>query len=319
MQQTQIKAFGDGQKFSGFLLVKSAEQRIDQRGKYYLDMNLVDSSGEVNCKMWGGFTQVPEAGSVVHIVRSQIQIYNGRIQMKIEEMKPAVPEDQVDMSQLVASAPATAEEMMAYMDSVIDSFSSDHLKKLVREMIRLTGEELKYYPGGMWVHHAEKGGLLHHTTDMLHTAEAVLKCYPFLNADLLRAGVIVHDLAKTSEMLSDSMGKVTDYSRDGQLIGHLVRGVANLQTAARNCGIGGEWVVLLEHMILSHHGVAEHGSPQVPKILEAEVLHILDYLDSRVYQMRAAVEKTPVGAFSEKIAILDGRRMYHPYYSDEAE
>ena len=155
--------------------------------------------------------------------------------------------------------------------------------------------------------------------EVLTLLEGNLARYPFLNADLLRAGVIVHDLAKTSEMLSDSMGKVTDYSRDGQLIGHLVRGVANLQTAARNCGIGGEWVVLLEHMILSHHGVAEHGSPQVPKILEAEVLHILDYLDSRVYQMRAAVEKTPVGAFSEKIAILDGRRMYHPYYSDEAE
>ena len=169
------------------------------------------------------------------------------------------------------------------------------------------------------MHHAEKGGLLHHTTDMLQTAKHILKCYPFLNSDLLLAGVIIHDLAKTVEMESDELGNVSDYTRDGLLVGHLVRGVSMLDEAASAVGVRGEWLQLLEHMMISHHGIPDYGSPKYPMFPEAEVLHWIDLLDARMNEMKAIEDRTPPGAFSEKIQSLDGRRMYHPLYNDKAD
>ena len=152
---------------------------------------------------------------------------------------------------------------------------------------------------------------------MLNTAEHIIQAYPFLHGDLLRAGVILHDLSKISEMKSDKLGNVTDYTREGLLVGHLVRGVARLAEAARNVGVTGEIVVLLEHMIISHHGEAQYGSPRMPMFPEAEALHWIDLLDARMNEMQGVMERVPSGAFSEKIWSLD-RRLYHPNYDDLA-
>ena len=153
---------------------------------------------------------------------------------------------------------------------------------------------------------------------MLRLAEGMLEVYPWLNRDLLLAGVILHDLGKIDELKSDRTGNVTDYTRDGQLLGHLVRGITNLRQAAEEAGVTGETVVLLEHMLLSHHGEAEFGSPRPPMFPEAEALHWLDITDARMNTMKAVVDKTPEGAFSEKIFSLD-RRVYHPLYTEDAE
>ena len=179
----------------------------------------------------------------------------------------------------------------------------------------MAGDRLMYFPAAQRLHHAERSGLLHHTTGMLRTAEHILAAYPFLNGDLLRAGVILHDLCKIQEMKSDSLGNVSDYTRDGLLIGHLVRGVAQLQLAAQNVGVEGEIVLLLEHMILSHHGEAEYGSPRMPMFPEAEALHWVDLLDARMNEMQAIMQRVPEGAFSEKIWSLE-RRLYHPRYEE---
>ena len=318
IEQKTIASLKVGDTFLGFLMVRSAEQRTNQKGGRYLDLNLIDRTGEVNCKMWDGTVPPPPASSVVK-VQAQVQEFNGRMQMKIDRMRAANESDCIDLSQLIPCAPESPETMRTYIDDTIASFKSEALQKLVREMLRLAGEELAYYPAAMRMHHAEKSGLLHHTTDMLHTAEQVLKCYPFLNADLLRAGVIVHDLAKIQEMASDALGNVSDYTRDGLLIGHLVRGVATLEAAAKNVGVSGEWVALLEHMIISHHGIPEYGSPKMPMFPEAEALHLIDNLDAKMNEMKGIQERTPEGAFSEKIPSLDMRRLYHPLYRDDAE
>jgi len=151
---------------------------------------------------------------------------------------------------------------------------------------------------------------------MLNTAEHIIAAYPFLHGDLLRAGVILHDLGKITEMKSDKLGNVSDYSRDGLLIGHLVRGVAKVAEAARNVGVEGELVVLLEHMMISHHGIPEYGSPKPPMFPEAEVLNWIDTLDARMNEMEGIMARVPAGAFSEKIWSLD-RRLYHPLYEGE--
>ena len=304
-------------RFEGFLLVRSSDQRTGSNGSKYLDMNLTDRTGEINCKMWDGTVAPPPAGTVIK-VRGLVQEYNGRTQLRVERMRPAQPEDGVDLSRLVPCAPEKPEDMLREITDTIDRFASEDLQKLVREMLRMAGDRLMWFPAGQRLHHAERSGLLHHTTGMLRLAEHVLEAYPFLHGDLLRAGVILHDLSKISEMKSDEMGNVSDYTRDGLLIGHLVRGVAQLAQAAQNVGVEGEVVTLLEHMIISHHGEAEYGSPRQPMFPEAEVLHWIDLLDARMNEMQGIMDRVPEGAFSEKIWSLD-RRLYHPRYDEDAQ
>ena len=303
-------------RFEGFLLVRSSDQRTGSNGGRYLDLNLTDRTGEINCKMWDGTVAPPPQGSVIK-VRGLVQEYNGRLQLRIERMRPAVDADQVDLNRLVPCAPEKPADMLAEINRTIDRFESEPLKKIVREMLRLAGDSLEWFPAAQRLHHAERSGLLHHTVGMLRTAEHIISAYPFLRGDLLRAGVILHDLSKIAEMKSDELGNVTDYTRDGLLIGHLVRGVATLAQAAQNVGVTGELVVLLEHMIISHHGEAQYGSPRMPMFPEAEALHWIDLLDARMNEMQGVMERVPSGAFSEKIWSLD-RRLYHPNYDDLA-
>ncbi len=315
MEQFTVAQLTKDLRFEGFLLVRSSDQRESAKGGKYLDMNLTDRTGEINCKMWDGTVAPPPAGSVIK-VRGTVQEYNGRMQLRIERMRPSTPEDDVDLSRLVPCAPEKPEDMMQEITDAVARFKSEDLRKIVWEMLRLSGDAIYWFPAGQRLHHAERSGLLHHTTGMLRLAEHVIEAYPWLNGDLLRAGVILHDLSKITEMKSDEMGNVSDYSRDGLLIGHLVRGVAQLAQAAKNVGVEGEVVVLLEHMIISHHGEAEFGSPRKPMFPEAEVLHWIDLLDARMNEMQGVMERVPAGAFSEKIWSLD-RRLYHPHYDFE--
>lgn len=301
-------------RFEGFLLVRSSDQRTGSNGSRYLDMNLADRTGEINCKMWDGNVTPPPVGSVIK-VRGLVQEYNGRIQLRVERLRASTEEDHVDLRQLVPCAPEKPEDMYQEIVETVARFQREDLRKLVTEVLRMAGDRLMYFPAAQRLHHAERSGLLHHTTGMLRTAEHILAAYPFLNGDLLRAGVILHDLCKIQEMKSDSLGNVSDYTRDGLLIGHLVRGVAQLQLAAQNVGVEGEIVLLLEHMILSHHGEAEYGSPRMPMFPEAEALHWIDLLDARMNEMQAIMQRVPEGAFSEKIWSLE-RRLYHPRYEE---
>ncbi|MDO5435243.1 MAG: HD domain-containing protein [Clostridia bacterium] len=307
-----ISEFEKGNTYEGFLLVRYAERKKDSKDHFYVDMNLGDRSGEINCKHWDPNAAAPAVGSVVR-VRGTVQEFNGRLQFRIEEIRPAKKDDDVDMRLLVASAPEPAEKMRAEIRETVEGFTSGKLKKLVNEMLTDADPMLMYYPAAQRMHHAERSGLLHHTTSMLRLAKAMIPVYPFLNADLLYAGVILHDLGKIDEMKSDALGNVTDYTRDGQLLGHLVKGVAKLEKTAERLGIDDETVILLEHMLLSHHGESDYGSPKPPMFPEAEALHWLDMMDARLNTMQGVEERTRPGTFSERVTGLD-RRVYHPDY-----
>ena len=319
MEQVTVCRLQRDMRFEGFLLIRSAEKRKDVKGNEYVDMNLTDRTGEINCKIWNwdAGTEAPEAGGVIK-VRGLIQEYNGRLQLRVERWRPAEEGDPVEMNALVPCAPRSPEEMLSQIRETVASFRNEKLKRLTETMLSHVRESLSWFPAAQRMHHAERSGLLHHTTDMLRLAEGMLEVYPWLNRDLLLAGVILHDLGKIDELKSDRTGNVTDYTRDGQLLGHLVRGITNLRRAAEEAGVTGETVVLLEHMLLSHHGEAEFGSPRPPMFPEAEALHWLDITDARMNTMKAVVDKTPEGAFSEKIFSLD-RRVYHPLYTEDAE
>ncbi len=306
-------------RYEGFLLIRSAEKRKDSKGNDYVDMNLTDRTGEINCKIWNWDpdAEAPEAGQPVK-VRGTVHEYNGRLQLRVEKWRTATAGDPVDMNALVPCAPLSPEEMTREIRETLESFTNEDLKKLTSGMLKIAGEKLAWFPAAQRMHHAERSGLLHHTTDMLRLAKALLEIYPWLNRDLLLAGVIIHDLGKIEEMKSDKTGNVTDYTRDGQLLGHLVRGITNLNRAAAEAGVTGEPVVLLEHMLLSHHGESEYGSPKPPMFAEAEALHWIDIMDARMNTMKTVTDKTPPGAFSEKIFSLD-RRVYHPLLEDHSE
>ena len=310
MQQLTVASLSRDVKFEGFLLVRSAEQRTSSNGGKYLDMTLCDTTGDINCKMWDGTVQPPRQGAIVK-VRGTVQEYNGRLQLRVERLRSPAPEDDVDASQLMPCAPEKPDAMLAEIHRAIDRMQAKELQAILREMIRMCGDKLNYYPAAQRVHHAEKSGLLHHTLSVLRAAEALLPLYPFLDGDLLRAGCIAHDLSKTAEFLSDEAGNVADYSAEGQLLGHLVHGVSQVQEAARRAGVTGEYVLLLSHMVISHHGLPEHGSPRPPMFAEAEMLHLLDDMDAKMNEMEGVMRRTPAGAFSEKIWSLD-RRLYHP-------
>lgn len=317
MEQPQLSLLQKDDRFEGFLLVRSSDKRTGATGNPYIDMTLADCSRDINAKVWNTTQEAPEPGSVIK-VRGLITEFNGRPQFRVEKFRPSVKEDHIDLSLLVPSAPDKPENMLDIIDRTIDSMKNEVLQKIVRYLVDDLRDRLYYYPAAQRLHHAERSGLLHHTTSMLKVAAAMVDCYPCLDADLLNAGVIVHDLGKILEMDSDQYGNVADYTRDGLLLGHLVRGVSRVREAAKECGIKDdeEYVLLLEHLILSHHGEAEYGSPRPPMFPEAEMLHFIDVIDARMNEMEGILARTPEGVFSEKIWSLD-RRLYHPRYRKE--
>ncbi len=307
-QQPPLSAMIKGQMIEGFLLVRAAEQRTSSNGSKYLDLTLADRLSEVNAKMWDGQTPAPKPATVVK-VRGMMLEYNGRPQLRVDKLRAVEPADGVDLAQLVPCAPEPSADMMRRVSERIDRIASEPLKALVRYRVDECRAQLEYYPAASKLHHAERGGLLHHITTMLRAADAVSGIYPQLDADLLAAGVIVHDLCKIQEFDADEMGLVSDYSAEGNLIGHLVRGVAELHEAGVALNTPPELLMLLEHMVLSHHDLPEYGSPRRPMIPEAEALHLIDLMDARMFEMDRALKAINPGTFTERIWSLD-RKLY---------
>ncbi len=297
------------EKFEGFLLVRTAEQRASSNGKSYLDMTLGDRTGNINAKMWDGTTAVPPQGSIVQ-VRGTGNEFNGRMQLRIEKIRVTGPEDSVNMSGLVPCAPYPPQDMIIEITATVAAMQDVGIQAITDELLRRAGEGLLTFPAAKQMHHAQRSGLLYHMTTMLRAAKALLPVYPYLNADLLLAGVIIHDLGKLRELEADDLGLVQDYTVEGKLLGHLVRGVVEIEQAGAACGVSGQTVLLLQHMVLSHHGKAEYGSPVPPRFPEAEVLHTLDTLDSRLFEMMDALQRTMEGGFSEKVWAMENRQLY---------
>ena len=307
-QQPMLAEMIKGQMFDGFLLTRTATQRTSSNGSKFLDMTLCDISGEVNAKMWDSYTPAPNVADVLR-VRGMMTEYNGKPQLRVDKMRVAAETDDFDMSALAPCAPRPAAEMLDFILNRVDAFRDPELKQLVLTRLEECGDKLNYYPAASKLHHAERSGLLHHTSTMLRMAGHVCEVYPTLDSDLLAAGVILHDLCKISEMDSDEIGMVSDYTAEGMLIGHLVQGVAELSRLGHSLHVKKETLLLLEHMILSHHDLPEYGSPKKPMFPEAEVLHVLDLLDARMFEMNRALATTQPGAFTDRIWSLD-RKLY---------
>ena len=306
--QPQLATMIKGQVFDGFLMVRASVQRTSSNGGKYLDMTLCDISGEVNAKMWDGATPPPPPVQVIRL-RGMMLEYNGRPQLRVDKMRLATEQDGYDMDALTPCAPYPPEEMLGFIQDRVEAFADEELKALVKKRLEECGEKLNYYPAASKLHHAERSGLLHHTSTMLKAAAAICDIYPTLDRELLEAGVILHDLCKITEMKADGIGLVSDYTAEGLLIGHLVQGVSELARCGRELNVRPELLMMLEHMILSHHDLPEYGSPKPPMFPEAEVLHVLDLLDARIFEMNRELQGVQPGGFTERIWSLD-RKLY---------
>ncbi|MCL1795882.1 MAG: HD domain-containing protein [Clostridia bacterium] len=295
-------------RFEGFLLVRSAERRTSQNGSQYLDMTLGDKTGEINAKMWDGTPEPPPSGCIIR-VRALVTEYNGRLQMRVERFRLKSEGESVPLEALVPCAPRAPEEMLRDVREAIGAMGCPDLRALMDALVDSVEAELLYFPAASKLHHAERGGLLSHITSMMRMAVCYADEYPFLDRDLLMAGVIAHDIAKIGELNASELGSVSDYTADGMLIGHLVRGVSRIDAIGRKTGCDEETLLILEHMVLSHHGIAEYGSPKPPMFPEAEVLSMLDMLDARLNEMRTTLARVRPGCFSERLWSLD-RKLY---------
>ncbi len=296
-----------------FLLVKSADKKTSSKGDTYLDMMLSDKSGEINAKLWSYVPAVHgeyESGDIVKI-RGTVSQYNGNPQLRIEKIRRAFPEDRVDPADFVEAAEYSGEQMWQELHRKASAFKDNDLCAIVTSLLEEHKEKLLFWPAAFRLHHAIRSGLLMHTLSIVKLCEAASEIYPFIDRDLLLAGAMLHDIAKTSEYDISSAGLATGYTVKGNLIGHLAEGAIMIKQAADKLGIESDTVMLLQHMVLSHHGEPDFGAAVRPMFIEAELLSELDMMDARIYEMREATADTAKGEFSGRMWSMDNRKLYN--------
>ncbi len=294
----------------GFVILKKCEEKKAKNGSTYLDLIIADKDGEMSAKLWDfSGNGVFEQDMIVKI-RGNVEQYNGRDQFRVTQIRPANDNDVYKLSDLVPVTEIGGEQLFSILHKKVEGFENEKLKAIVLNIIDKYKEKLIAYPAALKLHHAAVGGLMYHTASIVSVAEAVCRIYPSINRELLLSGAILHDVAKTWELETGNTGLAKGYSIEGELIGHLVKGAMIVEETAKSLGIEGEEVTLLEHMIISHHGVPEFGAAVRPMFLEAIVLSELDNLDATVFEVNSATEKVDGQKFTDRQWALDNRKLY---------
>lgn len=295
----------------GFVIIKKSEVKKTKTGSEYLDLVLADKDDEISAKMWDYKDGNIFEPDMVVKVRGTIEQYNGKNQFRIAQIRPVNENDSYCLADLVPSSKVGGEQLFEMIKERVNAFENQDLKKIVSKIIDDRREALVVYPAALRLHHAMVGGLMYHTMSIVRMAEEICKIYQNINKDLLLSGIILHDVAKTWELEASQTGLAKGYTVEGELIGHLVKGAIYVNDTAKELGIDSEVVTLLEHMIISHHGVPEYGSSVRPMFLEAEILSALDTLDATIYEINAATSKVEAGSFTDRQWALDNRKLYN--------
>ncbi len=297
----------------GFCLIKTLELKKTAKGSEYLDMVVTDSSGEIGAKLWNYNADMHSwvSENALVKIRGSISLFNDMPQLRVERIRPVLESDGVKIEDFVPSADYSGEEMYATILGIVNGFENEQLKKLVLKILDINKEQMLYWPAAFKLHHAIRGGLLYHTLSILRLAQSVAEIYPCIEKDLLFSGVILHDVAKINEFEVSSAGVVSGYTVEGTLIGHLVKGAMGISKIGEELGIDHELLVLVEHMVLSHHGEPDFGAAVRPMFLEAEILSELDLMDARIYEMSQAISQTQPGEFTPRQWALDNRKLYN--------
>ena len=297
----------------GFWLIKTVDRKTNVKGAPYLDMMLCDKDGEISAKLWDYSELVHgtfDAGELIK-VRATVTQFNGADQLRIEKIRKVTAADGVNISDFVPTAEYSGEMMLGAIMNSIASVKDDELKTLTYALVKEREKEILTWPAAFKLHHAIRGGLLYHTLSILKLSEGVCMLYPSVDKDLLTCGIIVHDLCKIDEFDLNPAGLVSAYSVRGELLGHLVMGAMKIEQKAIELGISKEKAMLLEHMVISHHGEPDFGAAVRPMFLEAEILSQLDTLDATIYEITSAVGEVKEGEFTGRMWALDNRKLFN--------
>ena len=276
----------ENQPVTGFFAVTVKQVRSKKDGAPYFALTFCDRTGQIESRMWEtAGAQEFAAGDVVKL-RGQVSRYQDKLQLTLDKIRRAEPAE-YELGDFVPKTSRDVEELWAELSGYVASFTNPHLQSLLRAFLDdpEVSEALKAAPAAKSMHHAWIGGLLEHIVSLLDIADLAARHYTEVNRDLLLTGVVLHDLGKLHEL---RWGTSFDYTLEGQLLGHITIGIGMVEKKLANLpDFPDNLRVLVEHLILSHHGKYEFGSPKLPMIPEALLLHYLDDLDAKMQTMRS--------------------------------
>ena len=321
MKKYYVSKLKPNELITDFFLVQSKEVRTKrQSSERYLSLRLTDRSGQIEAKMWDGVEKVVHSFEQDDCVKVQgvVETYRDRPQLIVQKLR-AAEEDEVDLADLMPHTERDIDEMFAEVEAVIDGFENAHLKRLMQAFFNdpEIARRFKKAPAAKAIHHGFIGGLIEHVVNLLRLSKMLAENYD-LDRDLLQTGVLLHDLGKIYEL---GYERAFYYTDDGQLLGHISMVVAMVDRKCEELGgFPPKLKILVQHMLLSHHGRLEFGSPKQPMFPEALALHYLDDLDSKLECMRASIAETPEAAWSSFNSAL-GRAVLNKeaYLAEEPE
>ena len=304
-----ISEFEERDRIQGQFLVGNVTKGVNANGPY-LNVELRDASGSISAKKWEVVGQDENnfvAGNIV-LVAGEVLKYKEALQLKILDAELVDPED-VDTAKFVKAPPIPKEEIVKRFNAYVDSIQNKDCRAILDYLIKRLSPNLFEYPAAVSVHHDYACGLLMHTISMADIGDFLAKYYSNIDRDMLITGILLHDMGKCIEFEGPAVYK---YSLEGKLLGHISIMASEVRNATQQLGIKGETPLLLEHMVLSHHGQHEFGSPVLPLTKEALLLSLIDNLDSKMVCLDKNLENVEPGGFTQKIFPLDNRMFYKP-------
>ena len=307
-----ISEFNEHDHIQGQFLVANITKGVNATGMPYFNVECRDASGSINGKKWDTRPEddnIFVTGAVV-LLDAEVIKYKDALQLKILSAE-SVDINDVDTAKFIKAPPVPKEELIKRFNNYVNSINNPDCHKILDYMIKRLSPKLFEYPAAVSVHHDYASGLLMHTVSMADLGLFLADYYPNINKDILLTGILLHDMGKCIEFEGVAVYK---YSLEGKLLGHISIMASEVRNAAEKLNITGETPILLEHMILSHHGSHDFGSPVLPLTKEALLLSLIDNLDSKMVGLEKILESVEPGEFTQKIFSLDNRMFYKPKY-----
>jgi 3'-5' exoribonuclease len=308
----KIRDMESGQSVEGFFLVREREIRQTKAGKEYISLVIQDDTGTVDAKIWDNAEKLANEFSAGDLVKIQAQVgtYRDNLDLSVRRLRAASPEDNLEITDFMPRSPYDTEEMAGRLRGILDAVQEPFIRRLLDSFLEDEGfmEEFTRMPASKMIHHPYAGGLLEHTLSVLEILTFLSSHYSGLDRDRLLAGGFLHDIGKMREISSEPDGSYTD---EGILLGHMVIGA---RMVAEKIGAIESFPPELEtemlHMVVSHQGEPDWGSPIVPMTREALIVHFTDNLDAKQFVAQHALEEfTGEGSFTQKIYPLN-----RPFY-----
>jgi 3'-5' exoribonuclease len=313
---SDLASFEEGKLFDGFFLVLSKQLATTKTNKPYLNLTLSDNKGQIEARVWEPsdprIAKDFERGDIVK-VRGSVSRFKDTLQMKVDQARKALP-GEAEMSAMLPSTTYDVDDLWRQLLGFVESFTDPDLKRLLAAILAdpALAQAYREAPAAKQLHHAWLGGLLEHVVSLLTLADRVALHYPILHRDLLLTGVILHDIGKVREL---AWGAGFEYTLEGSLLGHIQMGVALAEKTMDSLpDFPPKLKTLVLHIILSHHGKLEFGSPKLPMIPEALALNFIDDLDAKMQAVQGEFDKClregkPADELTGKVWALDQRQL----------